>query len=57
VFAIIDRRATETLKQEFPFEVWREDTGQVRWMTSWATRAADVDAFAASIREVSGRYA
>ena len=57
VFAIIDRRATAALKQEFPFEVWREDTGQVRWMTSWATRAAEVDAFAARIREVSGEYA
>jgi threonine aldolase len=57
VFALVDRRATERLKQEFPFEVWREDTGQVRWMTSWATREADVDAFAARIREVTAEYA
>ena len=54
VFALLDPVVTTTLQQEFPFYVWNEVTGQVRWMTSWATTEADVDAFAARIREVAG---
>ena len=54
VFALLDTAVTATLQQEFPFYVWNEATGQVRWMTSWATAEADVDAFAARIRAVAG---
>ncbi|HEY5136864.1 MAG TPA: low specificity L-threonine aldolase [Candidatus Nanopelagicales bacterium] len=54
VFALLDTAVTATLQQEFPFYVWNEATGQVRWMTSWATTEADVDVFAARIREVAG---
>jgi len=54
VFALLDPAVTTTLQQEFPFYVWNEATGQVRWMTSWATTEADVEAFAARIREVAG---
>jgi threonine aldolase len=54
VFALLDPAVTATLQQEFPFYVWNEATGQVRWMTSWATTEADVDVFAARIREVAG---
>ncbi len=57
VFALLDPRATAVLQQEFPFYVWNEATGQVRWMTSWATTEADVDAFAARIREVAAGFA
>ena len=54
VFAVLDPAVAATLQQEFPFYVWNEATGQVRWMTSWATAEADVDAFAARIRAVAG---
>ncbi len=53
VFAVLERPVTEALQQEFPFYVWNETTGQVRWMTSWATTEADVDAFATRARELA----
>jgi len=56
VFAVLDREATRTLQEDFPFYVWSEATGQVRWMTSWATTDADVDSFVARIREVASAH-
>lgn len=55
VFALIDRAATAELQREHSFYVWNEATGQVRWMTSWATTEDDVDAFAARVCEVAAR--
>ena len=52
VFAILPREATERLQQDHRFYVWNEETGEVRWMCSWDTRAEDVDAFAADVRAV-----
>jgi threonine aldolase len=49
VFAILPAEATERLQAEFPFYVWDEATGEVRWMCSWDTSEADVDRFAAAI--------
>jgi threonine aldolase len=54
VFAILPPAATAALQREFSFYVWDEATGQVRWMTSWATTPDDVDAFAARARELTG---
>jgi threonine aldolase len=50
VFAIIDPAVTERLQQDWPFYVWDENTGEVRWMAAWDTTAEDVDAFAADVR-------
>jgi threonine aldolase len=50
VFAILDPAATERLQQDWPFYVWDEGTGEVRWMTAWDTVPEDVDAFAAAVR-------
>ncbi len=50
VFAILDPAVTERLQREWPFYVWVEHTGEVRWMTAWDTEPEDVDAFAAAIR-------
>jgi threonine aldolase len=50
VFAILDPAVTARLQQEWPFYVWAEHTGEVRWMTAWDTAPEDVDAFAAAIR-------
>ena len=50
VFAILDPAVTERLQQDWPFYVWDESSGEVRWMTGWDTVPEDVDAFAADIR-------
>jgi threonine aldolase len=54
VFAILPPEATAELQAEFPFYVWDERTGEVRWMCAWDTAEADVDAFAAAIVRVVG---
>jgi len=43
---------TESLQQEYPFYVWDEPAGEVRWMCSWDTTEDDVDGFAAAVRSV-----
>jgi threonine aldolase len=50
VFAILPPDATERLQRDWPFYVWDEGTGEVRWMTAWDTVPEDVDAFAAAVR-------
>jgi threonine aldolase len=50
VFAVLDPAATEQLQQSWPFYVWDDGTGEVRWMASWDTAEEEVDAFAADVR-------
>lgn len=50
VFAILDPAVTERLQRDWPFYVWNEGTGEVRWMTAWDTVPEDVDAFAGAVR-------
>jgi threonine aldolase len=50
VFAILPPAVTARLQEDWPFYVWDEDTGEVRWMTAWDTAPDDVDAFAAQVR-------
>ena len=45
-------RAREALLANFRFYLWDEKTGEVRWMTSWATTEEDVDRFVRAIRGV-----
>jgi threonine aldolase len=54
VFAVLPRGSTARLQADWPFYVWDEATGEVRWMCSWDTTEADVDAFAAAIRAAVG---
>jgi threonine aldolase len=49
VFATLPPGAIEPLQAQFPFYVWDEATGEVRWMCSWDTTEADIDAFVAAI--------
>ncbi|MFL6157688.1 MAG: threonine aldolase family protein [Marmoricola sp.] len=50
VFAIIPESVREALWADgFVFYVWDEHTGEVRWMCSWDTTEADVDAFVAAV--------
>ena len=51
VFAVIPPDVTERLQKRFRFYTWNEHTGEVRWMCSFDTTEADVDAFAAALRE------
>lgn len=62
VFAILPASVTARLQSRYPFYVWDESSGEVRWMTSFDTRDADVDGFAAALRSematgLSGRQA
>jgi threonine aldolase len=50
VFARLPGAATEELQAEFPFYVWDERTGEVRWMCSWDSTEEDVDEFSSAIR-------
>ncbi len=52
VFAALDPRHVEQLQQDWFFHVWDSGARTVRWMTSFDTTEADVDAFAAAIRAV-----
>jgi threonine aldolase len=38
--------AVERLRKRFPLNTWDERAGEVRWMCSFDTTEADVDAFA-----------
>jgi threonine aldolase len=53
VFAVVVPALRERLLEEFLFEVWGETTGEVRWMTSWATTETDVDRFVAAVRRTA----
>ncbi|TIH15318.1 low specificity L-threonine aldolase [Marinifilum sp. JC120] len=52
VFAIIPEHAVEKLQEKFPFYVWDDQTGEVRWMTSWSTTEEDIDNFCAALKEL-----
>jgi threonine aldolase len=54
VFAVLPRDVTERLQKLYPFYVWDEATGEVRWMTSFDTTETDVDSFAAALRAELG---
>jgi len=49
VFAVMPADVTARLQERFGFYTWDQATGEVRWMCSWDTTEADVDAFAEAI--------
>jgi threonine aldolase len=51
VFALLPKDVTPALQERFPFYVWDEHTGEVRWMCSWDTTDEDIERFAATVRE------
>ena len=53
VFARIPSAVTTALQADFPFYVWDEFTGVVRWMASFDTTEEDVDAFVARLSELT----
>ncbi len=54
VFAVLPPAATEILQRHYPFHLWDEATGVVRWMASFDTTEADVDRLVDSVAEVMG---
>jgi threonine aldolase len=55
VFATLPPGVAGRLRERFRFYDWNTATGEVRWLTSFDTAAADVDAFVAAIaRETTG---
>ena len=46
--------AIGALRERVPFYVWDQRRNEVRWMCSWDTTEADVDAFAAAISQIAG---
>ncbi|MFL0411315.1 threonine aldolase family protein [Microbacterium paludicola] len=53
VFATLPPGVADRLREDFRFYDWNEATGEVRWLTSWDTTEADVDAFIAAIAAAS----
>jgi threonine aldolase len=51
VFAILPPGVADRLRKHFRFYDWNPSTGEVRWMCAFDTTEADVDAFAAALRE------
>lgn len=51
IFAVLPPAATERLQRDWRFYTWDERTGEVRLMCSWDTAPAEVDAFAADVRQ------
>ncbi len=50
VFATLPRAVSERLQERFHFYFWNHSPEEVRWMTSWATNAEDVDELVAAIQ-------
>ncbi len=47
VFAVLPAAVTQALQVDYPFYVWDQETGVVRWMCSFDTTPEDVDALVA----------
>jgi threonine aldolase len=54
VFARLPIEIIPRLQEKFFFYEWTEDTGEVRWMTSFDTTEQDVQEFVTYLREVLG---
>jgi threonine aldolase len=55
VFARLPRAAIEPLQAQWPFYVWDEPSDEVRWVCSWDTTPAEVDAFVSAITALCSR--
>ncbi|MET1043692.1 MAG: low specificity L-threonine aldolase [Microbacteriaceae bacterium] len=51
VFAILPPGVADRLRERFRFYDWNPAAGEVRWMCSFDTTEADIDAFAVAIRD------
>lgn len=51
VFAIIPEKCVAPLQAKYPFYIWDDLTGEVRWMTSFMTTEKDIDEFVEALEE------
>ncbi|WP_245933435.1 threonine aldolase family protein [Arthrobacter livingstonensis] len=54
IFAVLPDGVADRLRSRFRFYDWNEAAREVRWMCSFDTTEADIDAFVAAIREEVG---
>lgn len=54
VFARLPEGVADRVREAFFFYDWDAAAREVRWMCTWDTAEADVDAFAAAVREAAG---
>ena len=52
IFAIIPKKVIPLLQKEYFFYVWNEETGEVRWMTSFDTSEEDINGFIKKLNEI-----
>ncbi|WP_239020680.1 threonine aldolase family protein [Nakamurella antarctica] len=52
VFAILPAGVPDKLREHFRFYDWDMATGEVRWMCSWDTTTADVEAFVGALKQL-----
>ena len=50
VFAVLPAGVADRLREKFRFYDWDAARNEVRWMCSYDTTEADIDAFVAAIR-------
>jgi threonine aldolase len=55
VFAVLPNDAADRIREKVAFYDWNRATGEARWMTSFDTTEADVDAFVSVIRQELGK--
>ena len=51
VFPILPHKAIERLQEQMPFYTWDEQLNQVRWLCSWDTTEAEIDAFIDMVKQ------
>jgi threonine aldolase len=57
VFVALPPDVTEAVQRHYPFYVWDETTGVVRWMASFDTTPEDVDGLVRAVAEAMGSRA
>ncbi len=55
VFAVLPAGAADNLREKFRFYDWDAAANEVRWMCSFDTTEADIDAFAAAVAQELGK--
>lgn len=51
VFATVPPPVSAALQERFPFYIWDEATGEVRWMCSFDTTSEDITRFVSALRQ------
>jgi threonine aldolase len=57
LFATLPSAAAERVREQFRFYDWKQSPLEVRWMTSFDTTEADIDAFVAAVIDALGAEA